>query len=173
LSKDYYQFKNEKGDIAFLIGLVDYLSDRLSLICDFGYTLEADVFAVSDQDLSLLSESVRKRVYLYSEQTGNFDKDTISNIDFDLKKMDGTDVVDYMYAKMKTYSSSSALLEEIEEFFSTLRWQLGHPIGIYEPVQMPDENITILSNVYISLAWDYCFIEYDGFVVMVIWGTAE
>lgn len=29
MSKDYYQFKNEKGDVAFLIGLVDVISDKL------------------------------------------------------------------------------------------------------------------------------------------------
>lgn len=34
MSKDYWEFEDEKGDIAFLAGVVDVISDRLSLVVE-------------------------------------------------------------------------------------------------------------------------------------------
>lgn len=125
MSKEYYQFKNEKGDTAFLIGLVDYISDRLTLACDYGYSLDVDIFPVPNNDLSLLSDVVKKRIHLYSEQVGNIDEDKINTINFNLKRIDGSDIGEYIHSKMKKYSSSDSIREDIDEFLSTLKWQLN------------------------------------------------
>ena len=35
MSREYWTFKGESGETAFLAGVVDVLSDTLSLVCDF------------------------------------------------------------------------------------------------------------------------------------------
>ena len=173
MSKDYYLFKNEKGDVAFLIGLVDVISDKLSLICDYGYTLNADIYPLPDNDLSLLNDIVKKRIHIYKEQLDNYNADKIEQIDFRLRKVETENVNEYIYSIIKKYSSSNNLKEEVDEFIRTLNWQLGKPLGIFESVQLPDSNVQVLGEIYLDLAWNYFFIAYEGYMVMMILGTVE
>lgn len=173
MSKDYYLFKNEKGDVAFLIGLVDVISDKLSLICDYGYTLNADIYPLPDNDLSLLNDIVKKRIHIYKEQLDNYNADKIEQIDFRLRKVETENVNEYIYSIIKKYSSSNNLKEEVDEVIKTLNWQLGKPLGIFESVQLPDSNVQVLGEIYLYLAWNYFFIAYEGYMVMMILGTVE
>lgn len=176
MSKDYYQFENEKGDVAFLIGLVDVISDKLSLVCDFGYTLDADIFPLPDNDVSRLNDIVKKRMHIYKEQLENYDADKIdkiNQIDFSLKQAYIENVNAYVYSTIKKYSSSNNLKEEVDEFINTLNWQLKKPLGIFEPAQLPDSNVEILGEIYLYFAWNYFFLAYDGYMVMMIFGTVE
>ena len=68
MSKDYYLFENENGKTAYLAGVVDVLSDNLSLICDFAADFDSDIFYMKDNNLALLENSIKKRLYSYTVQ---------------------------------------------------------------------------------------------------------
>ena len=175
MSKDFGVFESEKGDIAFLAGVVDVISDRLSLLCDYGYTLEADIFPLESNNMELLSNSVKKRLHNYKQQIGEFSASDveIDSFDFQLKKIEVNDVSNYLSEIIKSYSSRSNISEEVDEFLNTLRWQLQQPLGIYEPIKLPDKNVEILGKIYLYLAWKYLFIYYNNYVVLLIFGTVE
>lgn len=173
MSKEYYQFENEKGDVAFLIGLVDAISDRLSLVCDYGYDVEADIFPLPDNDISMLNNIVRKRMNLYAEQEGNYNIEKINQIDFKLTQIDHLNVNEYVCSKIKKYSSGNKIKEEVDHFLAELKFHLDAPIGLYEPVSLQDSNVAVFGEIYLSFAWDYFFIAYKGYVVLMIFGTSE
>ena len=60
MSKEYWCFESESGETSFLAGVVDVLSDNLSLHCTDYNTLDADVFYIPNQDISQLNEAVKK-----------------------------------------------------------------------------------------------------------------
>lgn len=46
-----------------MAGVVDVLSDRLAMHCKSPYALEADIFHVKDNDISLLHDAVKERLH--------------------------------------------------------------------------------------------------------------
>lgn len=175
MSKDFGDFKCEKGDIAFLAGVVDVISDRLSLLCDYAYTLEADIFPLENNDFSLLNDSIKKRLHHYNEQCGgsNVSNKEIDSLDFCLEKLEINDLANYLHGIIKFYSSNSNISEEVDEFLHTLCWQLQQPLGVYAPIKLPDKNVDVLGKIYLYLAWKYFFISYNNYVVLLIFGTVE
>lgn len=175
MSKDYWSFENEKGDIAFLAGVVDVISDRLSLLCDYAYTLDADIFPLENNDITLLNDSVKKRLHHYNEQCGgnNVSKEEIDSLDFHLEKLEINDLTNYLSGIIKSYSSSNNISEEVDEFLNTLHWQLQQPLGVYAPTKLPDKNVGVLGKIYLYLAWRYFFISYNDYIVLLIVGTVE
>lgn len=175
MSKEYWKFENEKGDIAFLAGVVDVISDRLSLLCDYAYALDADIFPLESNNVESLNYLVKKRLHNYKEQIGGFSAsdEEIDSLDFQLKKIEVNNVSSYLSEIIKSYSSRNNILEEVDEFLNTLCWQLHKPMGIYVPIKSSDKNIDVLGKIYLYLAWDYIFIHYNKYMVLLIWGTVE
>lgn len=86
MSKDYFLFESESGETAYMAGVVDVLSDNLGLCCKYGNALEADLFYVKDNDISLLNDAVKKRLHIYNEKEGhNIPIEKIDKIDFQLQ----------------------------------------------------------------------------------------
>ncbi len=67
MSKDYCGFSNEDGETAFLAGVVDVLSDNLSMILDNTNALDADIFLVVDNNILIPQNS--KRIFHSKEGT--------------------------------------------------------------------------------------------------------
>ena len=172
MSKEYWGFENEDGSTAFLAGVVDVLSDNLSLACDYAVTLDADIFYVKEHDISLLNDSVKKRLHYYNKRYGlKIPKKKIDLIDFKLEK-ENCKIDDYLKKVMSKYSSNPQMPEKVDEFLQELNWHIQKPLGIYSPMRN-DKNVYILGNIYLYMAWDYFFIEYDDYMVLVIFGTVE
>ena len=101
MSKDHFTFVNETGATAFLAGVVDVLSDNLNMILDFSYDLDSDIFYVKDNDLSLLNNSVKKRLLCYKQYYGgNISEEKINTLDFQLIEMH-TDVHHFICEQLK------------------------------------------------------------------------
>lgn len=174
MSKDYFLFESESGETAYMAGVVDVLSDKLAMHCKFPYALEADIFYIKDNDMSSLNETVKKRLHTYNEKEGhNIPVEKIDKINLQLK---GGQIGDYngmLYGELESWCQKEKLSECVEEFLRGLQWYLGKPIGIYSPVKMPDKNIDILGQIYLCMAWDYFFIAYNDYLVLIIIGTVE
>ena len=65
MSKEYWNYRDEDGETAYLAGALDVLSDRLSMYFDSHYTMDADIFRIRDNDISLLGEAVRRRLHSF------------------------------------------------------------------------------------------------------------
>ena len=106
MSKDYLTFANETGTTAFLAGVVDVLSDNLQMILDFSYSLDVDIFYVEGNDLSLLNDSLKKRLLCYKQYYGgNTSEDKINALDFP------SNIVTPLPSKLKDLFISRLLLE--------------------------------------------------------------
>ena len=73
---------------------------------------------------------------------------------------------------MSHNSSNSQMSEKVDEFLQDLEWYLQKPLTIYSPMRN-DKNIDVLGHIYLYMAWSYFFIEYDDYMVLVIFGTVE
>ncbi|MDE6520742.1 MAG: hypothetical protein K2K91_09875 [Ruminococcus sp.] len=173
MSKEYWGFEKETGGTGFLAGVVDVLSDNLEMLLDFPYAMEADIFYVKDNDISLLNDAVKNRLHYYNERYGcKIEKNEIDSIDFDLDKhefvSDGG-----LAGHISSFSSSKEISEKVDDFFRTLNWYLNKPLYVYSPKKLPDKNINVLGGIYLSMAWVYFFVSYYDYFVLFIFGTVE
>ena len=172
MSKDHLTIENEPWEAAFYAGIVDVLSDRLDGILDYSNNVEADVFYFKGNDLSLLNDFVKKRLLYYGRRDSDVWKDGINALDFQLKEVQ-TDVNKYLYEKLKPYCSNDKLAEEISGFIGYLSRTLKKPLCIYEPIGMRDKNIDTLGEIYLYYAWDYFFISFKDYLVLLVIGSLE
>ena len=120
MGKDYYLFECEKGDTAFLAGVVDVLSGNLGRYVKFGSAIDADIFYVKDNDISLLSDTVKKRLHTYNDKEGlNIPYEKIQNIDFHLKEVKA-DVRNVLYGSLESHYSKEMLSDKVTEFLESL-----------------------------------------------------
>ena len=179
MSKDYFLFEEEPGEIAYMAGVVDMLPDIFTGVCDFGNTFDADIFFVKDNDFSLLNDIIKKRLHHYNSKEGlNIPEQKIENLDFRLKAVN-TDVKQYLYDVFSDYSSNKtisaqSLHQKIDKFFLSLNWYLREPVCIYEPVKESfSKTRDVLGQIYLYIAFQYFFIAYDEWLVLFVFGTAE
>lgn len=175
MSKEYWEFEEETGGTGFLAGVVDVLSDNLGMLLDFPYAMDADIFYVKDNDISLLNDAVKKRLHYYNEIGGegcNIQKSEIDSINFDLDKHEFVSN-GVLAGQISAYSSSKEVPEKVDDFFRKLNWYLNKPLYVYSPKKLPDKNINVLGGIYLSMACNYFFISYDDYFVLFIFGTTE
>ncbi|MDE6025121.1 MAG: hypothetical protein K2G45_06700 [Lachnospiraceae bacterium] len=172
MSKDYYEFEKENGDVGFLAGVVDVLSDNLSMMCDSVYAMEADIFFAENNDFSALSRAVQNRFRSYNNSDFRVDDEQIDAINFSSEDYEKT-TIDALHKMFAKYSSNAQLDKNIDEFFQSLNWYLGKPACCYVPKNRNDNNAVLFGNVYLYEAFDYLFIAYDSFFVLFVFGTVE
>lgn len=174
MSKEYCCFKSESGETAFLAGVVDVLSDNLSLHCAYSEDLDADIFYTPDQDLSQLTDAVKNRMRSYYSLLGGLNEpEKIEALDFDdLVRVD-CNSKSYMTHGVPELRDNKAAKDANAEFMRELEWHLGKPICTYSPSHLPDKNIEILGRAYMSFARHYYFIAFEEYMVLMIFGTSE
>ena len=74
MSKEYCCFEYESGQTSFLAGIVDVLSDNLSIYCSDFNTMDADIFYIPNQNVTLLNNAVKNRVRRYYSLLGGLNK---------------------------------------------------------------------------------------------------
>ena len=173
MSKEYWGFEKETGGTGFLAGVVDVLSDNLEMLLDFHYAMDADIFYIKDNDISLLNRSVKKRLHYYNEKYGcKIEKDKINSINFEFDKHEFVSN-EILARQISAYSSSREISEKVDDFFRTLNWYLNKPLYVYLPKKLPDKNVNVLGEIYLYMAWNYFFISYYDYFVLFIFGTIE
>lgn len=174
MSKEYRTFHEETGETAFLAGIVDALSDALSLVCNYGFAVNADIFYTPDHDLTALDDAIKNRLKAYNQYEMNFHikQSDIEEIHLELEKLE-EDVIKYVYNSFQSYSSSEYLKESINNFFRDLNWYLQKPLCIYKPSSQCPKTLDILGNIYLYMAWEYFFIAYEEYTILFIFGTID
>lgn len=172
MSKEYWGFENEKGDTAFLAGVVDVLTNNLPH-CDCGYTFEADIFQVEDNDISHINDTIKKRLHYYNKRYGgNLTVEYIDGLDLQLQKLNANPEK-ILCDIFSSYSSAKDITEKVEEFFRCLDFYIQKPTGVYTAKYSNRKNIEILGKVYLWIGFEYFFIAYDEWTVLFIFGTVD
>lgn len=173
MGKEYWGFENETGDTGFLAGVVDVLSDNLSMLCDFYYAFDADIFHLENNDFSKLNDVIKKRLHYYNKRYGvNLPEEYINGLNLQLEKVNN-DAEKILCDTISQYSSEKDISEKVGEFFRQLNWYLQKPIGIYVDKSFDHKNVEILGHIYLYMGFEYFFIAYDEWVVLFIVGTVE
>ena len=183
MCKEYLTIENEPWETAFLSGAVDVLAERLDDILDYPNDIAADVFYVKDNDMSLLNDTVKKRLRYYCRQTDDDDlKNAIETLDLRLREVK-TDVHSFICEKLgrSHYCSSDKLdklSEEVKVFLDHMRRYLKEPLCIYEQADrlangFIDETSETLGYVYLYVGFEYFFISYKDHLVFILLGTVE
>jgi hypothetical protein len=174
MSKEHGQLKDEDSETAFLVGVIDVLSDNLSLVGDYACALDADVFYIKGGDISLLNSAMKKRLRAYNEIGGyGVPYEKIESLNITLEKQDRVVDSSFLCDMLSGYSSSSKLGDAVEEFLCSAEWHLGKPKCAYFPITKPDKDIDTLGRIYLYAAWKYFFISYSDYIVMIILGSVE
>ena len=173
MSAHYGDYLDIDGNTAFLAGAVSAFSDAyLCEILPKYWALEADVI---DTEISNLCDSIRKRLrdYLSKDNADIIRK--IDRLDFGLERLSGElpQIVHELFDRYKEKHVPNEC-ELINRFLADIRYQLGDAKGIYSIEGVLNERITAaLSEFYTYIVFSVLFIEYDGYIVMLVFGSDE
>lgn len=173
MSAHYGDYSDIDGNTAFLAGAVSAFSDAyLCEILPKYWALEADVI---DTEISNLCDSIRKRLrdYLSKDNADIIRK--IDRLDFGLERLSGElpQIVHELFDRYKEKHVPNEC-ELINRFLADIRYQLGDAKGIYSIEGVLNERITAaLSEFYTYIVFSVLFIEYDGYIVMLVFGSDE
>lgn len=177
MSKEYWGFDSEKEQTAFLAGVVDVLSDELSLACREFTTLDADIFYIEDGDISKLEESFKKRLSDYM-RCYSYTADDINSLRLGLKRHD-CDIGQYLRDSIdSSYTSSPKAQAAADKFLRDIKWYLGESESLY--VLDEDSDIAFntnraVSGAYMGIVFGAYFItfKHHDHALMMIFGTSE
>ena len=99
----------------------------------------------------------------------------IDVLDFDLQPMSGElpQIIHDLFDRYKEQHVQDEV-DKINQFVSDIRYQLGDIKGIYSIKGTLNERITAaLNEFYTYIVFEVIFIEYDGYVVMLVFGSDE
>lgn len=174
MSKEIWDFEEEKGISAYIAGAVDVLSDRLCMVCDYGYAFEADIICINEKGIDSFPYCLKERLRKYKSMHNSKEwEKNISKLDFSLEVLKNQNVEKAIYEKFQKMSSSRVLKEEIKEFCDSICWYIGKPGKVYEMKEKFGEVSYALNDHYLDMIEDALFVEYEGFVVMLLWGSVE
>ena len=170
MSGKYRIYKDFKGDEAYLIGHVEALGDGiLSSILPKYWAVYTDVFKAGPSDVC---EKIKERMLsLLKDGDDKLVKD-IDSMSFELKKTDDDLVA--VTAKISGKDLSSSDLEMLSSFSRFLRIQLGDIKGIYTlSDKLKESTSNAISAFYTYVIFDIVFIEFEGYMVMAVFGSDE
>ena len=163
-------YKDFEGDEAFLIGNVSGLGDGLlPCILPKYWAVYTDVFKADPSDIC---EKVKERMRLLLQVQDDTIVQAVDNMSFELTRTED-DIMQAIAGSLGKELLSSNI-ETIGSFSRLLRIRLGDIKGIYKILGELRENITdAISAFYTYVVFDILFIEFEGYMVMVVFGSDE
>lgn len=173
MSAQYGCYSDIDGNTAFLAGAVSAFADAyLCEILPKYWALEVDVF---DADTSNLCDCIRKRLHDYLTEDNADIIRKIDDLDFRLQQLSGK-LPQIIYELFDCYKEKHVPNERelINSFLKNVRYQLGDVKGVYSIEGPLKEVITApLSEFYTYIVFKVFFIGYDGYIVMLVFGSDE
>ena len=173
MSAHYGYYSKIDGTCAFLSGSISAFADAyLCEVLPKYWTIEADVF---EADTSNLCGSIRKKLHDYLLDNDVDVVKKIDNLEFELQPESGElpQLIHNLFIKYKERTVPDEC-DMVNSFISDVRYQLGDIKGIYSIKDVINEHITdALSEFYTYIVFEVLFIEYDGYIVMLVFGSGE
>ena len=160
---------------AFLSGSISTLSDAyLAGILPKYWAVEADVFEANKGNLC---EKIRKRLHEYLSCQVPDDKTIahIDRLDFEIEQVNGKLVYILKDAIREPNGRLNSLAEKnIDSFIEAVRFRLGYSKNIYRIKGQLNERIAAaISDFYTYIVFDIIFVEYDKYMLMIVFGSDE
>ena len=161
MSAHYSNYSDIDGNTAVLAGAVSAYAD--AYLCGILPKYWA------------LCDIIRKRLRDYLSEDNADIISKIDKLDFRLQRLsEGLPrIVQELFDRYKEKHVPNES-EVINSFLEDIRYQLGDAKGIYSIEDTLNEQITsVLSEFYTYIVFTVLFIEYDGYIVMLVFGSDE
>ncbi len=172
MSSFYTNYKDINGSTAFLAGNISALSDEtLCKILPRYWAAETDVF---ETDIENLVPALKNRFQKYNNDETQM-SELIENLKFEVEECKDSfeQILHSLFDSYKEKHSSEET-ENIKEFLSEIRFQIGDIEAIYRLKQpLSEKSSRCLSEYYTYIIFDIIFIKYSGYIVMVVLGSDE
>ncbi len=175
MSALYEAYRDVPSIEAFLSGCISTLSDEyLTEIVPRYWAVEADVFEANKDNLC---EKIRKRMHEYMCSQVLDDKTIahIDRLDFEIESVKGM-LIDVLKDAIRDPDHRLNSMEEknIDSFIESVRFRLGDSKNIYRIKGQLNERFTAaFSDFYTYIVFDIVFVEYDNYMLMVVFGSDE
>lgn len=167
-------FSHLDGDTAYLAGVIPQCAlHHLSDILPRYWALEADVFKT---DISGINDAINKRIGEYLTVNNPKKFDAPDKLELQLNRVSGDlhSVVSDLFDRYKA-SHVDDEKKRLETFTKALKFLLGGEIkGIYvADDNMDDRTRDAFGWFYTYIIFELVFIEYEDYVVMLVFGSDE
>ena len=173
MSAHYSNYSKIDGNTAFLSGAVSAYADAyLCEVLPKYWALEADAF---ETDTSNLCDTIRNRLYDYLQEDNADIIHKIDKLEFGLQQIseDLPQIVHDLFDSYKEIHVPNEY-ELINKFLADIRYQLGEAKGIYSTEGILNEkNTAAFNEFYTYIVFKVLFIEYEGYIVMLVFGSDE
>lgn len=181
MNKQLDYFKHIHPETSYIAGALEIASGPLdAALGKEYYGLATDIFWTGFKGLDGLYEAILRRLKKYN---------TVEQLDLDLdqdpfmpnvpiSQLQESSAAKALAKLLYKYHKSREVEELSKEFFYTLNWYLKQPQGVYQlELQVLEdfmpELLKALNAFYLFVITDVLFIDYGGYVMMLVVGSAE
>ena len=172
MSNYYGYFEDINGKTACLAGVVSTLSDEtLNKIIPRFWAVQADVF---ETDKEGLVSSIKKRLSIYNRDSKE-EYELLDDFNFEIEECESDfgEILNSLFTSYKAEHSDEEK-EYTDEFLKELHFHLGDIESIYRLKKpLGDKSERCFSSAYTYVVFDIIFIQYSGYMVMVVLGSDE
>ncbi len=179
MAKEVYCFNEESGNVAYLVGVVDTLTEcYLVPHCPKYSNIEADLIHVGENKELDFSKAIKERFKKYvSMVTGEQDlyisEIADCSIGFEKRQVQGTiqlpDVLLRLFESMTGFVDNDEIRESFKEYDRAVYYYLGEPLAEYRVIS----DYKLFQYFYMGIVHQIVCIEYDEYLLLLISGTTE
>lgn len=181
MSKDICYYEKVEAKTAFIAGVTEALVESLGLkLARKHYGLDSDVFELDQQGIDGLYDMLLQRLRKYNE---------VEELDLDLERdfylpnlpinrVESSNTKNAVANILQNYCVGENLLPSVQDFFFSVNWYLKQPRGVYRTdmqalYEFMPELEAALRSFYLYIITELIFVEYEGYVLLLVVGSSE
>lgn len=180
MSAFYDSYEHVESKEAFLSGYIGAIcDDTLAFVLPRFSAIESDVFRAEPSNIC---EKVKTRLkqYLAASCSNDYSDEKIDRLNFELQEINES-FSEYFKGRIDPYivanrdSHNPQEKQLIDRFFADVKFQLGDCKKLYriKTDSIYPRNFEILSEFYTYIVFEVIFIEYENYMVMIVFGSDE
>lgn len=181
MSKEIIYYSNVKAETAYIAGIVEASVTPIDILLSAKHCgIDTDIFWLGDKGIDSLYAAILHRLSKYNQIDKlelNLEQDPfMPNIP--IKKIEDNSTAKAISRILLEYSKSDKMLPKTKDFFFTLNWYLGQPLALYRTdmkvlYEYMPELEEALRAFYLYIISELVFVEYKGYVLMLVIGSNE
>lgn len=181
MSKEMYYYKEVDSETAYLAGIAEAFAASLDMeLSSQHYAVDTDVFRLDENGMDGLYDLLLERLRHYNdidEYELDLEKDSfMPNIPY--AKVTGNKTPVSVTNIIREYVKTDKILPAAKDFFFSVNWHLKLPKAVYRTdMQALYEYMPELEKAmrafYLFIISEILFVEYDGYVLMLVIGSNE
>ena len=181
MSREIHYYKDINSQTAYIAGVLDMAIGDVSVILGKEhYCIDTDIFWTGTEGIDGIYSSMLTRLRKYND----IDKLPL-DLEYDsfmpnlpVNKLEGDNTTKSVTKVLYNYVKDMELEDKVKSFFFTMNWYLNLPTAVYKMDMdalyefMPDLE-KALRAFYTFVICDILFVEYQGYVMMLVIGAEE